>query len=91
MIWWITSMDGEISFTTKSASSAAAACTQLAAKYGMGSFEAFCEAADYSPDSFRIAGVIVEPRPSDPGVQIAGPPQGLVERAFLAVRGAMRR
>ena len=84
-------MDGEISFTTKSASSADEACTQLAAKYGMGSFAEFCKAADYAPATFRIAGVIVEPRPSDPGVQVVGPPTGLAEKAFLLMRGAMRR
>ena len=91
MAWWITSQDGEISFATRTASTADEARLELARKYGKASFAEFCEAADYGPGSFRIAEVIAEPRPSDPGVQIVTPPQGLAERAFLAVRGAMRR
>ena len=91
MTWWLTSMDGEISFVSKDARTADEACAQLAAKYDKPTFSAFCQAADYDPASFRIAGVIVEPRPSDADVQIVTPPLGLAEKAFLLMRGAMRR
>ena len=91
MAWWITSIDGEISFATRTASTADEARLELARKYGKASFAEFCRAADYDPASFRIAGVIVEPRPADPGVQIVTPPLGLAEKAFLLMRGAMRR
>lgn len=91
MGWWITSLDGEISFATRDARTADEACAQLAAKYGKGSFMEFCEAADYAPASFRVAEVLADPTPEASDVQIAGPPQGLAERAFLTLRGAMRR
>ena len=91
MTWWLTSMDGEISFVSKDARTAHEAFAQLARRYGKDSFEAFCEAADYAPGSFRIAEVIAEPRPSDTDVQIVTPPLGLAEKAFLLMRGAMRR
>ncbi|MBK9667356.1 MAG: hypothetical protein IPO61_16735 [Gammaproteobacteria bacterium] len=84
-------MDGEISFVSKDARTADEACAQLARRYGKDSFEAFCEAADYAPGSFRIAEVKAEPKREESEVQIVGPPTGLAEKAFLLMRGAMRR
>ena len=91
MTWWLTSMDGEISFVSKDARTAHEAFAQLARRYGKDSFEAFCEAADYAPGSFRIAEVKAEPKREESEVQIVGPPTGLAEKAFLLMRGAMRR
>ena len=91
MAWWITSIDGEISFATRTASTADEARLELARKYGKASFAEFCEAADYGPGSFTVAEVRADPTPPTGGVGFIAAPPGLVEGAFLAMKAAVRR
>ena len=87
-LWWITSLDGEISFATRTARTAAEACTQLAERYGKATFAAWLEAAGYSAGEIQVAELRDERQTAGHDVDVIGPPPGLLEAAWLAFRGS---